>query len=333
MRRGSAPSAYQPRDPAADAAFRQLVEETRSQHNISDIVGRTRQVRKAGREMVALCAFHNERSPSMRVNDAKGTYHCFGCGSSGDIIKYVMETEGLGFMDAMRWLGASDLPIVPPEQRAQRAAEDAVERQQAIDEARMFWDRSVPAAGTPAEVYARSRGIIMPLPPSIRFGMVPAWRDKETGEWSRDLPALIGAVTIGDELVAIQRIFLADGGRRKANMKKPKLSLGRVMGGAIWLGPPTADVVITEGPEDGLSLAQEMPGTTVLAALGTALMPAITFPEVVNSIIIAGQNDDAGRTSVDCAAEALLDQGFAVRVMWPSEGFKDWNDQLRGIRQ
>lgn len=322
------------RDPASDAEFQRRVDEARQMHNISDIVARTRKVTKAGnREKVALCAFHNERSPSMQLNDAKGTYHCFGCKASGDIIRYVMETEGLGFVDALDWLGASDLPIVSPEQRAQRAAEDAAERAQAIAEARMFWERGVPAAGTPAEVYARSRGIVMPLPSSIRFGMVPAWRDKETGEWARDLPALIGAVTIDGELVAIQRIFLRNGGRAKANMTKPKLSLGRVLGGALWLGPPAEEIIITEGPEDALSLAQEIEGRTVLAALGTAMMPEIKYPPIVRRITIAGQNDAAGRLAVDKAALALTERGFDVRLMFPHADYKDWNDQLRGVRK
>ncbi|MFC0304413.1 CHC2 zinc finger domain-containing protein [Rhizorhabdus histidinilytica] len=329
------PRNAQPRDPAEEAQFRQRVEDARSLHNISDVVGRYTKLRKAGRELQGLCVFHDERSPSLRVNDAKGTYHSFGCGASGDIIRFVMAKEGLGFTDTLAWLGVSDLPIVSAEQRAQRAAEDAAEREQAIAEARTFWDAAVPTAGTPASVYARSRGINMELPPSIRFGMVPAARDKETGKWGRALPALLGAVTIGDDLVAIQRIFLLDDGadKRWQKPRRSKLSLGRVAGGAIWLGPPAAEVVITEGPEDALSLAQEMPGQTVLAALGTALMPMIRFPEVVKSVLIAGQNDAAGRSAVERAAQELTDVGLAVRVMWPSNGYKDWNDQLRGIRQ
>jgi DNA primase len=331
--RGSNRSGWRGRDPAADAAFQQRVDEIRTMHNISEIIGRYTTLRKTGREVAGLCVFHNERSPSLRVNDAKGTYHCFGCGASGDVIRFVMDKEGKSFLDALSWLGASDLPVVSPEQRAQRAAEDAADREQAIAEARMFWDRSRPAAGTPAQVYARARGITMPLPPSIRFGMVPAWRDRETGEWGRDLPALIGAVTIGEDLVAIQRIFLRDGGRAKANMKKPKLSLGRVMGGALWLGPPACEIIITEGPEDALSLAQEIPGRTVAAALGTAMMPAIRYPAQVRRITIAGQNDKAGALAVDQAAAALTELGFSVRTMFPHPDYKDWNDQLRGIRR
>jgi len=319
--------------------FQRVVDETRNRHNISDVIGRKTALRRAGRELVGLCCFHPEKSPSMRVNDDKGTFHCFGCGASGDIIRFVQETEGLSFTEALRWLGTAVLPHVDPADRVRRAAEDAAERARDIALARFFWDRSAgPVAGTPAEVYARSRGITAPLPSSFRFGMVPAWRDRETGEWGKDLPAMIGAVTMGDELVAIQRIFLKWGGRAKADMKRPKLSLGRVKGGALKLDDKLSnrsdpgEVIITEGPEDGLSLAQELPNRRVWVALGTAMMPEIKFPPEIHSITVAGQNDAPGRMAAEAAAAALLGQGFAVRLMWPDAAFKDWNDQLRGIR-
>jgi len=125
-----------------DAAFRRAVDEAKQRYNISDIVARTRKVTRAGKnEKRALCTFHSERTPSMQLNDAKGTYHCFGCGASGDLVSYVMKTERLGFMDAMRWLGTASLPGVDPAQRAKAAAEDESERQRAIDRARTVWER------------------------------------------------------------------------------------------------------------------------------------------------------------------------------------------------
>lgn len=320
-----------------DAAFRRAVDEAKQRYNISDIVARTRKVTRAGKnEKRALCAFHSERTPSMQLNDAKGTYHCFGCGASGDLVSYVMKTEGLGFMDAMRWLGAASLPGVDPAQRAKAAAEDESERQRAIDRARTVWERGVPAPGTPAEVYLRSRGIVMPIPHTIRFGMTPAWYDDDTGECGPDLPALLGAVVDGDDqLIGLQRVFLADGGRSKARMQKPKRSLGRVKGGALRINSDADsfgdELILTEGPEDGLSLAQELEAE-VWVTLGTAMMPFIDYPPRIVSIVIAGQNDAAGRAAVEQAEEELAERGFATRTMWPAEGYKDWNDQLRGIR-
>ncbi|TZG28589.1 DUF7146 domain-containing protein [Sphingomonas montanisoli] len=332
--RGNSRSGDRRRDPAADAEFRRLVEDAKARHDISAVVARSRKVERAGRAKRAVCAFHQERSPSMQLYDSQGRYHCFGCGADGDIVEYVMHVERLDFKEALRWLGAADLPVVDPAQRAIAAAEDEVERAEAIAEARAIWDAAGPAAGSPAEVYARSRGITMSLPATIRFGHCYRWRDRETGEVGPSLPALIGGVSDDqNRLVGLQRIFLRDGGKAKAAMKRAKLSLGRVRGGALRLGPPANEIIVCEGPEDGLTLAQEMPGRSVWVALGTDMMPALMLPPIVRTVVLAGDNDDAGRAAIDKAARALGERGLDVRTMFPRIGFKDFNDQLRGIRQ
>lgn len=61
-------------------------------------------VRHSGSSLMACCPFHNEKTPSFSINPSKGFYHCFGCGESGDAIKFVMKYEGLEFMDAVRKL-------------------------------------------------------------------------------------------------------------------------------------------------------------------------------------------------------------------------------------
>jgi DNA primase len=319
------------RDPPLD--LRRAADEVRDRYSLSTIVGRRTTLRRSGRQMVGLCVFHQERTPSLHVNDAAGFYHCFGCGAGGDAIRFVMASEGLRFIEALRWLGAADLPAIDPTQRALAAAEDAAERATAIAEARAVWNNAAPAAGTPAETYVQARGITTPLPPSIRFARTYAWRDRETGEVGPNLPALIGAVVdAAGDVTGIQRIFLADGGRAKARMRNPKRTLGRVLGGALRLGPPAAELIVCEGPEDGLTLAQELPGASVWAALGTSMMPAVQYPPEVRSIVLAGDNNAAGRGAVDAAALALTDAGYAVRTMYPAEGFADFNDMHRGIR-
>ena len=316
-----------------EAEFRTAIDDAKGRYALSDVIGRRTKLRRAGRELVGLCVLHQERTPSLRVNDAAGAYHCFGCGKGGDVMRFVRETEGLGFMDALHWLGAAGLPPVDAAAMARAAAEDATERAAAVGEARAVWDAARPAAGTPAEAYARSRGITTPLPASIRFARTYAWRDRETGETGPDLPALIGAVVDGaGDVIGLQRIFIAPDGAGKARMRKPKRSLGRVLGGSLRLGPLAAEVIVCEGPEDGLSLAQELPGQSVWVTLGTAMMPAVQYPPEVRSIVLAGDNNPAGRAAVERAALALNDKGYSVRSMFPADGFADFNDMLRGVR-
>ncbi|HEL1619666.1 TPA: DNA primase [Streptococcus suis] len=69
--------------------------------NIVDVIGETVALTKAGRNYVGLCPFHGEKTPSFNVVEDKQFYHCFGCGKSGDVFKFVEETRGIPFADAV----------------------------------------------------------------------------------------------------------------------------------------------------------------------------------------------------------------------------------------
>jgi DNA primase len=76
-------------------------------HDAADIVAevnRYTDLKRAGGQMMGLCPFHDERSPSFSVNPQDKLYHCFGCGVGGDVIKFVQEKEGLGFSEAVEAL-------------------------------------------------------------------------------------------------------------------------------------------------------------------------------------------------------------------------------------
>lgn len=323
------------RPPLRPQFERQAIDDAKAKYNISDIAARwvAKPLERAGHEMKALCLFHVERTPSMRLNDPKGQFYCFGCGVSGDIVDFIQRHEGLNFPDALRWLGAAELPPVDPAKRHQQVAAESEERLRKKADAVAFWRGSSPIEGTPAETYLRARGITIALPETLRFGMIPKRRNEQTDEWERTHPCLIGGCQDGTgEFVGIQRVFFKDDNPRlgKADCK---LSLGQVKGAALRLGPPQEEVILTEGPEDALSIMQDQPGRSVWVALGTGLMPFVQFPELVWSVMIAGQNDVPGMKAVDRAADALADRGFGVRKSYPDPRFSDWNDWLRGIER
>lgn len=274
------------------------------------------------------------------IEDNILTGNCHGCGVSGDAFRFLMQKDGMTFRQAFEALTGDAFPIVSPEERTRRKEAEARETAERIALARSIWDRAVPPGGTPAEVYARSRGITMALPPTVRFVMTPRWRDSETGEVGRDHPAMVCAlVNAPGRLVGVQCIFLQDGGRRKyervredGSKAKAKLTFGVIVGSAFRIGPPSDHIVICEGPEDGLTLRQQLPDTTVWVACGTALMSRVSLPSSIQHITLAGDNGTAGRAAVDQATAAYLDAGIAVNAIFPDEGFKDWNDQLRGVR-
>lgn len=311
------------------------VDRIRADYRLSDCVGRRTKLRRAGRNMVGLCPFHQEKSPSFYVFDATDGYHCFGCGANGDIVKFVMETERVDFRTACEMITSGDLPVVPEAEKAKAAEEDAAARAAAIRLAWGVWEAIVPLNGrTPADVYLQSRGITI-RPDRFGFGMIPAWYDRETGECGKNVPALVCLITdVEDQFLGVQRIFLRDGGRAKANMKNPKLSLGRPAGGAIRIGPPREHVTMVEGPEDGASVAQVVGAEqSVWVACGTSMMPRMAFPPAVRRLTIGGDNNKAGRAAAQAAKVAHQGRGLEVRAVYPDAAFGDWNDQLRGIRK
>ena len=194
-----------------------------------------------------------------------------------------------------------------------------------VTEALAIWENAVPAAQTPAEVYLAARGIRAPLPPTIRFSRIPCGK-------SKPLPCLVAAVqdTAGT-VVGLQRTYLRGDGLGKADLPKPKLSLGKVAGGAIRLGEPdvTNVVVVCEGLEDGLSLRQELGGPVWVAA-GASMLPAMQFPAGICSVVIGADNDEAGEAAARGAAQAFTSRGLTVRIIHPLAGFKDFNAELIG---
>jgi len=71
---------------------------------IADVVGDFVTLKRRGTSMIGLCPFHNEKTPSFNVSQAKGIYKCFGCGKGGSSVNFIMEHEHLSYTDALRWL-------------------------------------------------------------------------------------------------------------------------------------------------------------------------------------------------------------------------------------
>jgi DNA primase len=84
----------------------QFLDDLRARLPVSEVVGRRVKLKKAGREWKGLSPFQQEKSPSFTVNDQKGFYHDFSSGKHGDIISFLMETEGVGFTEAVERLAA-----------------------------------------------------------------------------------------------------------------------------------------------------------------------------------------------------------------------------------
>ncbi|SON56979.1 DNA primase [Hartmannibacter diazotrophicus] len=162
----------------------QILDDIRARLPISDVVGRkvTWDKRKSqpGRgDFWACCPFHSEKSPSFHCDDRRGIYHCFGCGASGDHFKFLAETEGLSFPEAVERLAQDAgvaLPVADPAE-ARRAAVRRTLSDVTEIAAVFFQSRLRAPEGRAAKDYIAKRGLEPVTVSKFRIGYAPNERD------------------------------------------------------------------------------------------------------------------------------------------------------------
>ncbi|HVD85730.1 MAG TPA: DNA primase [Bradyrhizobium sp.] len=156
----------------------QFLDELRARLPVSEVVGKRVKLKRAGREWKGLSPFQQEKTPSFTVNDQKGFYHDFSSGKHGDIISFLMETEGVGFAEAVERLASMagvPLPAVTPD-----AARHEQRRKTLYDvmelAAKFFADTLASRNGAKARGYLGDRGISPATQLQFRIGYAPGER-------------------------------------------------------------------------------------------------------------------------------------------------------------
>lgn len=296
------------------------LEAIRSSHPLPALVGASLKLQRAGNEWKACCPFHADRSPSFTIFDGGVRFHCFGCGASGDVLDYLQQLHSVSLREAAAMLQGGQVPVVAVRALPAEPGRDTT------GEAIAIWRSAVPVAGTAAEAYLRGRGLHLPIPASIRFARL---RYGARGDLHPCLVALLASVE--NKAVGIQRTYLKPDGSGKADVPTPKLSLGRVRGAAIRLAPCAAQLVVTGGLEDGLTLQQEL-GQAVWAATGEGNMASMLLPVGVHTVVIGADNDASGEAHAKRAAETFSLESRQARIIRPAPGQKDFNSELQGGR-
>lgn len=98
----------------------QTIQQILSHIDIADVIGEFVRLKKRGTNLLGLCPFHNEKTPSFTVSPSKEIYKCFGCGRSGNTISFLMEHEKYSYVEALRWLAARyNIPVEETETSAE----------------------------------------------------------------------------------------------------------------------------------------------------------------------------------------------------------------------
>ena len=191
-----------------------------------------------------------------------------------------------------------------------------------------IWDECKSANDSPVAKYLASRGVLGAIPDSIRHH--PKLFHSITKEHYH---AMVSLITKGDqnEIIGVHRAYLAtfEGKVAKAPIEPNKMILGSAKGGAVRLSLADNKLVIAEGIETALSIAQAT-SLPVWAALSANNMQNIMLPssDKIKQIIIAADNDEAGMKAACKLATRLIAEGYTTHIAMPPTYGSDFNDLL-----
>ena len=146
--------------------------------NIRQVVGEFVPLKKSGRNWVGLCPFHPDKDPSFSVSEEKQIFHCFGCGESGDAFKFLMKTQGMSFVEAVKALASRYGIIIPERPRSSRDQKRHMETEELVSlnmAAARFYHKNLlhSSRAGDARAYLKRRGLKSDIISMFRLG----WAD------------------------------------------------------------------------------------------------------------------------------------------------------------
>ncbi|MCZ2497690.1 DNA primase [Xylophilus sp. Kf1] len=184
-----------------------FIQELIARTDVVEVVGRHVTLKKGGANFMGLCPFHDERSPSFSVSPVKQFYHCFGCGASGDAIKFLTEYTGATFVEAVQDLAQQAGLVVPQDdvspQERERAAAQRQKQATLSDVLEKAGDafRKHLRASPRAVQYFKGRGVSGVVAQRFGLGYAPeGWRSLASTFPAYDDPLLVesGLVIAGE---------------------------------------------------------------------------------------------------------------------------------------
>lgn len=324
--------------------------QVREAADIAEIVGQVTPLRQAGHRMKGLCPFHREKTPSFSVDRDKGLFYCFGCGTGGDVFKFVMLTERMTFPEAVEFI-AGRVGIQLPRKSKRDREGDKDDLLELIEEAAGAFHQALSWTPNPADSYLLKRQVDATARKKYGFGYAPdSWdyvlsrlgrkyapqkleaaglalpRKSGDGFYDRFRNRLI--VPIHSETGTI----LGFGGRSLDGsdpkyLNSPESTLfnkSRLLYNLHRAKEQMRKLdraILVEGYFDCISLDYAgVPG--VVASMGTSLTTgqAALLRKFARYVVIAYDGDEAGRNATLRAAPVLMSAGLNVGVIDVGKG-------------
>lgn len=322
-----------------------IISQVRDAADIVDFIQAVTPLKLAGTRYKGLCPFHREKTPSFTCDRAKGLFYCFGCGTGGDVFKFLMLTERFTFPEAVEHV-ASRYGIELPKKRKAQKDNDKDELLEVLDDASEAFHQALEWGDNLAQKYLRDRRVSKEIVTRYGFGYAPdAWdyilrrlgqkhgekrleltglvtpRKEKTGYYDRFRNRLI--IPIHSETGQVVGF-----GGRSLDGSDPK-----------YLNSPESELfnksrllynlhrskdamrrydraILVEGYFDAIAIDHAgVPG--VVASMGTSLTPgqASLMRRFTKNVVVAYDGDNAGRAATLRAAQILLAAGMQVSTL------------------
>ncbi len=340
------------------AISERFLEELKYKSDVVQMVSSYVTLKRAGRNLVGLCPFHNEKSPSFTVYPDNQSFYCFGCGAGGDIISFIKRIENLEYIEAVKLLAdraGMHLPTDDQDERVLRLRGKILEINR--EAARFYYHMLTGDQGRSALSYLRGRGLADAT--ITRFGLGYAresWDDllrhmttkgyseeellaanlcgrgKNNGLYDQFRNRIIfPIIDLRGNVVAFGGRDLGERGPKYLNSSDtPVFSKSRTLYALnIAKGTKEKRMILAEGYMDVVAIHQGGFDNAV-ASLGTAFTAehARLISSYVGEVVIAFDSDEAGQKATKRAISVLEPTGMHIKVL-KMEGAKDPDEFIK----
>ena len=324
----------------------QFLDELRMANDITSVISSYVSLKRSSRNMVGLCPFHSEKSPSFTVFSDTQSYYCFGCGAGGDVITFIKNVENLEYIEAVKFL-AQRAGLRMPEDSINDAAARLKEKTYKINKlaAKFYYEQLISPAGKRGLDYFASRKLDPKTIKRFGLGFAPdGWTGlvdflRGQGFSDKDMVAA-GVAAVSQKngrvydyfrnrvmfpIIDLRGNVIAFGGRvlgdeKPKYLNSPDTPVFKKTKNLFALNLAKSSkerrLILAEGYMDVIALHQAGFDCTV-ASLGTALTSeqARMIANYADEVIVAYDSDGAGRKATQRAFTIFDELGIKVRVL------------------
>lgn len=324
-----------------------FLEKLKYNNDLVSVISKYVNLKQSGNTYWGCCPFHHEKTPSFAVNSLEQYYHCFGCGKSGDVIKFIEEMESIDFIDAVKLLADNahmDLPEVMLDENIYKKKKEKEEVLNALKEANNYYQSNLEQSEN-AVNYIKKRGISGDVVKKFELGyskdfssLVKYLNDKKISNYTMKLAGLVGEKNghIFDsmferltfpiknsfnEVIGFSSRILDDNPKLAKYKNSPQTIVfdkSKVVFGIQFLKQlknegKLNEIIIVEGQMDVIGM-HNAGFINAVATMGTAFtqLHAKELKRFCNKIILCFDGDSAGQKATLKAIDVLKNEDFDI---------------------